>query len=97
MAQPQISFTILLQPSVTVEQYLALLNVIQEGASSYAHMIAGITTNNITPELMTLPISVEVTGMADPEARALLKAALDAVVVANPTIQWSFVDVPATG
>ncbi len=93
MASPQISFTIILQPSVTVEQYQALLSVIQEGASAYQHMIAGVTTNNIEPTVIRIPISVQAEGMTDPDVRDALVAGLDAFVVAHPGITWQFADV----
>ena len=89
---PQISFTITLRPSVTVEQYAALLNVISEGASAYQALILNITTNNIAPTLVRVPISVTADGMADPDVRAAIQTALDNLKIQNPSITWQFVD-----
>lgn len=97
MANPQVSFTAVLQASTTVEQYQALLNVIQEAANSYQHMIVSITTNNIPPETLRLPVAILATGMADPDARAAVQAALDQLKTQHPTINWHFADVPDGG
>ena len=89
---PQISFTVILQPSVTEDQYLALLNVINEAANAYQHLFVNIVTNNIPPTLDRVPIQVEAQGIADPQLRALLTAALNNFATANPGVSWSFAD-----
>jgi hypothetical protein len=87
---PRISFVIGLVPSVTMDQYLALISVITDGLHQYQHLVSSVSADHVPPLVWSIPVTIVAEGVSQDTARSELTTILNQLP--SETYRWQLPD-----